>query len=238
MKYIVNTRRMNKVYMDDESGSGRKRFTDVALEGDGLIVDIEDTDESHVFVVYEKSENYMSMQVFYDVKSVIDFINSHDEIVAHVSLFYTCGDVPRAKFVIKKNGVGTESEVMLDTEYDDELEVIEELHNAFARNAGEIKGYVVGYVDSTTGKKSERLYKTRDKAKVNSKAYKYEVKDKNGVIAVVNSMCDYHYYAEDLNEYDIREYEYTVWRTFYTVIDDTYDDVLTALTKNMDERLE
>ena len=44
MKYIVNTRRMSRVYMDDESGSGRELFTDEALVSDGLIIDIEDTD--------------------------------------------------------------------------------------------------------------------------------------------------------------------------------------------------
>lgn len=70
MKYIVNTRRLVMLYMDDESGRGRKRFTDDAFDSDGLIVDFEDSDEAHVFVVYEKSENSMSMRVFYDVQSV------------------------------------------------------------------------------------------------------------------------------------------------------------------------
>ena len=132
MKYIVNTRRMNKVYERSASGY-REIVTEAAIDGDGLIIDIEDPDESHVFVVYEKSENYMSMRVFYDVKSVIDFINSHAEITVNISLFYAYDGAPRAKFVIKKNGVKTESKVSVYTKYDDELEVIKELHNTFDR---------------------------------------------------------------------------------------------------------
>ena len=238
MKYLVNTRRMNKVYERSASGY-REILTEAAIDGDGLIIDIEDTDESHVFVVYEKSENYMSMRVFYDVKSVIDFINSHDEIVVNVSLFYTCDYAPRAKFVIKKNGVETESKVVVYTKYDDELEVIKELHNAFARSAGEVKGYSVGYVDSITDEESEKLYEFSGEANLSDyTVYKYEIKDTNGVIADVNSLSDYHC-TEDSDKYDPREYEHTVWRTFYTVIgDNTYDDILSRIEQNIDERCE
>ena len=238
MKYLVNTRRMSKVYERSASGY-REILTEAAIDGDGLIIDIEDTDESHVFVVYEKSENYMSMRVFYDVKSVIDFINSHAEITVNISLFYAYDGAPRAKFAIKKNRVETESKVVVYTKYDDELEVIKELHNTFARSADAVEGYLVGYVDSITGEESEKLYEFSGEANLSDyTVYKYEIKDTNGVIADVNSLSDYHC-TEDSDKYDPREYEHTVWRTFYTVIgDNTYDDILSRIEQNIDERCE